>query len=366
MENTITNKQVFMVIVMVVVAYSSVDVSKIMMQYAGEGGWLTILINASIFALLAFSITALNNMFPGKTVFEYGGLLIGRMGTYLIAIFIAVYFIAVAVADNIALGNMLQTNFLPDTPTWATVLAALPVLGFVAYKGITNTARLIEIYGVILLVIALATYFIMLLQGDYNHILPLFVPAETGRYITATKDTLYPFLGFEVLLIIPFTEKNNQHAGRSAIFAMIFVGFFYILSFFSCVLMIGENEVLHYNFPLIAAIRQVTLPQLKLFARIDLLYLTVGFLGIVGGLSFVYLGAVELFCRMIPPMKRLVAVLAVGAAIFICVMGLRELNSVFDILKNLVSVMGVVTGGAIPLTLLLIAKVKNHAQKKPV
>lgn len=363
MENTATNRQLFFIIVAAVISYSAVDVSKIITQSAGNGGWFTILLATALFAGLAYAISRLNNLFPGMMIFEYSGKLVGRAGAYLIAVFITIYFLADISIYSIALGNLLQTNYLPDTPNWATVLAAIPVLGFVAYKGVTNTARIVEIYGVILLVVALSTFCIMFMQGDVNHILPLFDPAETGRYIAAVKDAVFPFLGFEVLLVIPFTVKNGKKANKTAILAMAFIGFFYIVDCVTCVMMIGENEILHYNFPVITAIRQVALPQLKLFARIDILYLTVGFLGIVGGMSLLYLCAVELICRMIPKVSRLKVVLFVGAAVFLADISLRNVNDVYDTLKNLLTYAGLAAGGAIPLLLLLIAKVKKHAQK---
>lgn len=364
MENTVTNRQLFMIIIVVVMSCTVVDVSKIMTQSAGAGSWLTILLAMIVFAALALAIAKLNNMFPGKMIFDYGSLLIGKAGAYLAAVFITLYFIAVVATYDITLSNLLQTNFLPETPTWATVLAILPVLGYVAYKGISNTARLVEIYGVIFFIIGMAVQSIMLFQGDMNHILPLYDPSETARYIAALKDAVFPFLGFEVLLVIPFTAKNGKKAEKATILAIVFVGIFYIFNVLTCVMMIGENEILHYNFTLITAIRQVTLPQLKLFARIDLLYLTVGFLGFVGSMAFLYLSAVELICRMIPNLKRIFVVILVGAMAFLAELALRGINDINSILRNILTYMGLTVGGAIPLLLLAIAKVKKHAHKK--
>ena len=124
-------------------------------------------------------------------------------------------------------------------------------------------------------------------------------------------------LGIEVLAIIPFTAKNGPKAVKNAFITLLLIGVFYVLVVESSVMMVGFNEIVHYNYPLLVAIRQVELPYLKIFQRIDLLYLTVGFIGLFAGLSIVYLNIVEYICRMLPKVKRVLVVIAVGLAAFL-------------------------------------------------
>ena len=204
-----------------------------------------------IFAVGAYVIVSLGIMFQGKVLFDYSRELVGRIGSYFLAIYYAQYFLTVLVALTLSMSTMLKANFLPNTPIWATMLATIPVLGFVAYKGITNVARLFEIYGVIFLIISILVRVMMLTQGDVNHILPLFIPSEAGNYIKAIKDAMFAFLGIEVLLIVPFTAKNGPKAPRMALFTLIFIGIFYILVVESSIMMVGINEITHYKYSLI-------------------------------------------------------------------------------------------------------------------
>lgn len=364
MENTVTNRQLFLILIVVQISNTSAEVSKIMTQSAGAGSWFSILLATLLFALLAYILSKLNNMFQGKMVFDYSGELIGKAGAYLVSAFIAIYFLAFICIYNIAQSNLLQTNFLPNTPTWATVMSEMIVAGFVSYKGVTNAARLLEIYGVIFIMLSVGVHIIMFLKGDMNHILPLFDPAETERYIAATKSAVYPLLGFEVMLVIPFSAKNGKQANKTVIYALLYVGAFYILNVLSCVMMIGENEILHYNFPLVTAIRQVELPQLKIFQRLDLIYLTVGVISVIACFSFLYLSVVELVCRMMPKIKRLTVVILVGAAAFAADLALRNIPNVSEALRNILTYSGLAVAGAIPIILFTIAKVKRHAHKK--
>lgn len=364
MPNTITNRQMFLILFMTMTAIASVDISKIMAQSAGTGGWATILLTSLLFALAVYVWVKLNNMHQGKMLFDYSKELVGRAGAYLLAVYIAQYFLMVLVSLNLSMSNLLQTNFLPNTPVWATSLASIPVMAFVAYKGVTNTARLVEIYGIIVLVVSVPVHIFMLLQGDINHILPLFNPAETGKVVSSVKEAVFSFLGIEVLAVIPFTAKNGPKAVKTAVLAILAVGLFYVLNVEGSIMMVGLNEIVHYNYPLIVAIRQVELPAMKIFQRIDLLYLTVGFIGLFAGLSIVFLSIVELVCRMLPKVKRVAVVFAVGAIAFLADLVLPGVKDIDKTLKQIIMSTGIGIAGVIPLILLIITKVKNRGKKK--
>ena len=364
MPNTVTNRQLFFILFMTLTAIASVDISKVMVQGAGTSGWVTILITALLFGLAAFTWAKLNGMYEGKMIFEYSQHLIGKIGAYLLTVYFTQYFITVLVALNMAMASQLQTNFLPNTPMWATITASVIVTGFVAQKGVTNTARLVEIYGVIMLLVAATVHSIMIAQGNVDYILPLYNPAQTGRVFSAVREMVFPFLGIELIAIFPFTAKNGAKAASTVFFTVIGVGVFYVINALSCVMLIGENEILHYNFPLIAAIRQVELPILKFLQRIDLTYLTVGFIALLAGLSLIYLSIVEFICRMLPKVRRVVVVVSVGIAALLAYTFLHNVPDIQKTLRGVVTISGVLLAVPVPLVLILLTKGKNHGKKK--
>lgn len=364
MPNSITNRQLMFILFLTLTAFTTVNISKVMVLSAGTGGWITILITSIIFAFAVVVLVSLQNMFQGKVLFEYSSELIGRTGAYFLAIYYTQYFLTVFVTLDISMTSMLKMHFLFKTPTWATTLVALPVFGFIAYKGVTNIARLFEIYGVIFLVVPVIVHIIMLLQGNVESIQPLFIPSEVGNYLKAIKDAIFPFLGIEVLAIIPFTVKNGKKASRNAFITLLLIGLFYILIVESSIMMVGINEIVHYNYPLIEAIRQVELPSIKIFQRLDVLYLTVGFIGLFAGLSIIYLNIVEYICRMLPKVNRIIVVISVGIVAFVLILIAQNIKDIVQTLVNIVTYSGIATAILIPVILFIIAKVKGHASKK--
>ena len=106
------------------------------------------------------------------------------------------------------------------------------------------------------------------------------------------------------------------------------------------------------------------MPAIKIFERIDILFLTVGFLGSLAGTSFVYLNVVEYLCRMLPNVKRVLIVTAVGFCALLIGLLVQNIKDVDKLLVDILTYTGVFTAFIIPTVLLIIAKVKKHGNKK--
>lgn len=362
MINSITNRQMVFILVLTLTTYTIVNIPKVMAETAGSGSWIPIIIVSVVFGLAAVVIVSLNNMFKKQMIFDYSRLLIGKAGSYLIAFYYFFYFLVICAFLLSQISILLKTDFLPKTPQWATVFAALLISGFGAYKGITNVARLLEIYGLIFVVTALVVHVFMISVGEFKQILPLYNAADMGKYLAAAKDLIFPFIGIEVLLFIPFTEKN-KNAKKTAFLTMLAIGLFYILVVLSCMMVVGRKDIVYYNDALIVALRRVEAPFLQFLQRVDFLYLTVGFMANISGVTIFYIGVVEYACRIFPKMKRYIIVILVGAMIFLTYLitqNIKEYNKGFI---ETIIYPGLISAFFIPTLLFIIAKVKKNAGK---
>ena len=363
MSNTITNRQLFFMLFLTLTCFSVVVISKEMAQSAGAGAWLTIIVTALVFALGTAVIVSLNNMFQGKMLFDYAPSLVTKPVTYLLSIYYVIYFMFILVFLVTGFSKLLNTDFFPKTPLWAFPLVGIPVFCYIAYKGVTNVARLTEIIGAVFLFTALFIHILMLTEGKVNRILPLFNPKEVSRYIEGFKYSIFPFLGVETLLIIPFTKKSGKKAVRTGVLALLAVGLFYVLVIESCIMKLGLHDIINYNDALIVAIRDTAPPFLEIVARLDILYLTVGFGGLFVGISIVMLAIVEYLCRIFKQMSRIAVVIAVGAVaygLFLLAAGVKGFEKFGETLGTYA---GLFSAFAIPITLLIIAKAKKRNAK---
>lgn len=363
MSNTVTNRQLFFMLLLTLTSYSLVVIAKDMAASAGTGGWLVILITALIFALAAAVIVRLNNMFEGQTLFDYAPSLITKPGSYLLCLYYIAYFMFILVFLVQSLSSLLHLDFFPNSPEWSFPLLGLPVFCYVAYKGITNMARLAEIVGLVFFITAIIVHTLMATEGKVNRILPLFNPAEIGRYISGFKYALFPFLGIETMLVLPFTRKNGKKSVRTAFFSLLTIGVFYVFVVESSIMKIGLHDIINYKDSLIVAIRDTSPQVVEIISRLDILFLTVGFGGLFVGISLVLTVVVEYLCRIFKKTSRILVVVAVGVVtygLFLLVSGIRGYE---EFTTGVGTYLGLFSAIVAPLTLLVIAKVKKRGGK---
>lgn len=359
MRNTVTNRQVVFIMFITISTSSIVTVAKTMAISAGHGAWFTLLLASLIFGSVAAVIVRLNQLHEGKTLYEYSREIVGKFPAFVIGLFYLAYFFLFSLQLCNSFNQVIKTGFLMKTPVWAMLLAGMPIYGTIAYRGIRNIGRLAELVGLSFLVVAIILFVSMLFQGTFSFALPLYYPPDTGKYLLSLKDAIEPFLGVEVLLLIPLTKKNKKMS-RTAMLSVLGMGLFYILDVYGCYVMIGMDEIVYEKFPLVSAIRLVEYPKIEFLQRMDIIYDTIGFMRVFVGKSVLYLMIVELLCKMLPKASRLILVIVVGAAIFFASVMTSRIPDILRTFTSILSMGGIATVFVIPLLLLLITKVKKH------
>ena len=142
MRSDTTNRQMFFLLFMVITTSTTIDLPKIAAQSSGRSSWIPVFATSVFFGLSVMLITNLHNRFRGKMIFEYSKELGGKFFAYIIAIYFVLYFLIIGTYLKIKLAEILQSNFLPKTSPLLLVALSLLLSGYVAYKGITNVARL--------------------------------------------------------------------------------------------------------------------------------------------------------------------------------------------------------------------------------
>lgn len=363
MPNSVTNRQLFFIILVTVLSQSIINISKILAQSAGTGAWLTLLITTLIIGLFTMAIVRLNTLFPGKMLFDYSQELIGKMLTYVLSVLLILFFSFATVYFLVNFSALINTTYLLRTPQWATMLFGVPVFCFVAYKGVTNVARIMEIIGIVYISTGIFVHISMFAYSNPVNILPLFDNAEIGRYLSAVKDTYIFYIGIGVLLIIPMAKGNGgKKAVRTSFWALFSVGMTFIMIVESCIMKIGINDIVYYKNSIIVANRDFEIPFLDFLKRIDALFMMIGVMAGFLGLSIFIMAIVELVCRIFKKASRLAVVLCTGAVLYSLWVVSSGLDGFSDYAAKAIGFISPVVVFIIPCVLLLIAKVKRNVQ----
>ena len=360
MPNSVTNRQMFFIIFITLTSYTTIDLPKIMAQAAGRSSWIPLLIAAILFGFVAMVTTKLNNMYQGKVFFVYSQEIVGKFFAYLLAVYFIFYFVIIGIYLKLKLVSVLKSNFLPNTPRFVMLIFSVLLFAYVAYKGITNIARLFEIYGILFLLITIGICFLMLFQGMSENILPLYNPNDANEFLGASQYFVLPYGGIEILLIIPFTPIN-KNAPKIAFLTLIFIGLFYVLIVESTLMTFGLNNTIALKDSFIEAIKLVEAPVIE---RLDIFYVTFGLTSLFAGMIVVFTAIVEFTCRIFSKVKRIIIVISIGIIVFILSLLALQMQNMEDVFDAIVTCLVLVSCVIIPTTLFIMAKIKNKADNQ--
>lgn len=345
----------FFILFITLTTYTSINFPNLVMEKVGRIGWILILGMAVLFSGAAILITKLNNRFPGKVLFDYSQEIAGKFVSRVIAFYFILYFTVISVYLKIKLVNFLTGNFLLKTPQFVLLAFCVALFAYVAYKGVTNVARLFELFGTVFLVMTLVIYTLMLFQGMVYNILPLWNPSEVQLLTHAIPDFLLPFGGIEVLLIIPFTKKNKK-APFVAFLTLLFIGVFYVLLVEGTLSILGINNTIQYRDTLIEAIKVVYIPVIE---RTDIFYLTVGLVSLFAGMFVVFLCILEYLCRLLVRQKRVVITVILAVVLYILSLIGVIVDDMSDMLSAFFPYLVTVSTFVIPGSLLLVSVIRK-------
>lgn len=358
MTNTITKRQLFFILLLTLTSFTVIDIAKHMAETAGRGGWLTIIATAAVYAVGAALIICLNNRFKNQMVFDYAQSLAGKPVAYMLGFYYTLYFMFILVYLVTQTSALLNTDFFPMSPLWSFPLFSLPLYGYIAHKGVSNVARLAEIIGAVFIVTAVFVHILMVSEGEVNNILPLFNARDIGRFTAGFEHTVFAFLGIEILLIFPMADRYRKKSVRTVVLTLLAIGLFYVFIVESIYMKLGLEHTAQHNDALIAAIRGTAPAMMEIVARLDILYLTVGFAGQFLGSSIVLLAVTEFACRMLPRLSRRAVVIGICVLTYGCFLYTSGIQGFRAFGEAAGSVFGLVGAFLIPTVLFIIAKIK--------
>jgi hypothetical protein len=236
------------------------------------------------------------------------------------------------------------------------------LFAYVAFKGVTNVARLFELFGVVFLLTTIVLCAIMLFQGMTYNIRPFFHPGELHSFPKGALHMLFPFGGIEVLLVIPFT-KQNRKAPRAAFLTMLFIGLFYVLVVEGTICILGINNTILYNDSFIEAIKIVYVPVIE---RTDIFYLTVGLTSLFAGMIIVFLNVLEFSCRFFPRVRRDVVTPVVAVVLYALCLPALAIRSISEKFESYAPYLVVMSSILIPCVLMVIAVARKKRGAPPV
>ncbi|QEK10972.1 GerAB/ArcD/ProY family transporter [Crassaminicella thermophila] len=362
MNESLTNRQIAFIIFGVLVGYGVMGLPKNVAENTGTGGWFTLLIATIITMVITYMLTYLSYVHKNKTIYEYSQLLTGKVVTYIFMIlYIFYYFLVFSMLGRISC-ETIKLSILLKTPVWALSFVFFSISYYALTKRLRVIARLCEIYGVIIIFASVMMYLAIFTQGKLVNIKPFFILEDLPVYMKASVKLIFPFLGIEILTIIPFDKKNGKNVFKYTIFMVAFIGLFYILVAESCISVMGVDGIIHYNDALLATIRRTDIKSLQFVRRLDGIFLVIWTMAIFCTMIIWAYGGVLLLSKWF---KKIPFNLLSFTVVFLAYI-VSLIPSTFDQVQKILDYMGYygfVCIIVIPSILFFITKVKKYDKK---
>lgn len=339
--------------------YSVDDLPMVLGRSAGTGAWFPLLIVTAFIAFATAIILSLGDKFQGKTLFEYSQILVGKKLTYGFAAFYAIYFIAIASMMLRTGAEIIKLELLPLTPIWATTLIMILATSYATGKGLANIGRIYEFFGYTLILTIVFFAILMYVSGDVRNIFPLFDPAEIKAYLKTILVIILPFLGSEVLTVVPLCHENGKKAVGSGIAAIFSVFAFYLLVVYMSYMMMGVQTTTHYKDSLFYAIRLLDLDIFQFLKRFDIMAFSVWITLIFVTLSMVNYAANHYFQKMIIKAKHKMLLICLSLVIYVIAQIPTSYQMASAMFALIAKYTGLIAVFLIPLILWIVSKVKK-------
>lgn len=360
MNNTVSNRQILFMLFMVIVEGTVVGLPQTMAQTAKTGAWLSIMIAAAGFGLIATAYAVLGNAFQGKTLAEYSVQLVGKFGSMCLSAIFILYFLTYTAYYARSTAEFIKTDFMNKTPIWAIVFVMFAITVYSTLKGIFNLGRIAEFFGVFIFITAFFIQNSILIQGDLYNLRPLFNTSMIGDYLSALPALVVPFLGFEVISVIPFSKQNGKRSVLYVFLDLLVMGVFIATIVLSTYAILGVEDTQNYQDALIVSIRRVDMAFLQFFKRLDVLFLVAWLFGVFSGVTLMKYAVTVYAEKLFPKVSRRWIVLCANIVVFILAILPQNYNQLIDIYGGIMQYAAILPAFVIPLVLLFIAKVKKY------
>jgi spore germination protein (amino acid permease) len=361
MEKQVSNRQIFFITFVILTGFTVIELPKTMANSAGTGAWIDILIATIVFSLIISILISLNNMFKNKTLFEYSTLLVGKVLTYIFTSIYILYFFGVLVIALRYNAELIKLDLLVETPIWVTILVMVFFSTYAASKGLANIGRILEFFGTIIIGFFIIISLIMILGGDLLNVLPVFEKEEIGSYINALPLTIMPFLGLELLTMMPLTDKNKK-AGWYGIGAIVSAGIIYIIIITATYAILGVEDTGTYTNALLVAIRRLEIDMFQFLKRLDIVALITWMFAVFCMITLDIYVVSEYTSKLFNKSSGKIVLICFGIIGFISALLPNNITTVNLIFNYLTTYFGLLPAFVIPTILFIVAKVKKNAE----
>ncbi|KEK23768.1 GerAB/ArcD/ProY family transporter [Bacillus gaemokensis] len=265
-------------------------------------GWIILFLGGLICAFFAWAITKIANLFPKQTFFQYTSVYLSKPVAFSVTIVLVLTFSGITAYQARAISIISQTYLFSKTPI---ELLSFFYLLVVIYGISGSRAALLRLNLLFLPIVASAIFALSLLNinlMDTDNLLPLF-KTKWSQYALGMKESIFTFIGFEVVLFYSSIVKQKDKAPLAAAKGVMITNLLYILIYLTCITVFSYSTTKSLTYPVIELGKEIEIAG-GFLERFDAIFFTTWIITIFNTTAMYYDIAVMGFCSMFPSIKK--------------------------------------------------------------
>ncbi|WP_372631378.1 endospore germination permease [Cohnella sp.] len=312
-------------------------------------GWMSIVLGGGASLAIGWLIASLCKRFPKMGLMEMTKSVANRATANVVAMLFACYTFLFVSYETRGLANIAKLYLFDRTPEEAICLFFLLV---VAYGVAGSSAALLRLNLVFLPIVLLILLLVLAMNIPFlnlNNLKPMFV-TDWKDLLKGTKDTVFSFLGFEVILFYNAWINRPQKVRRAVLGGLTIPFTLYLLVFFFVIGIFGSEVTKNTLYPTAELAKQVEIPG-GFFERFESIFFTIWTITLFSTTAMAFDVTIIALRSLFPKTKRITWVIALCPIAYLAAMQPQSVTEL-DILGKWISYAAIAIGWGIPSLLL--------------
>ncbi|MHA6483978.1 GerAB/ArcD/ProY family transporter [Paenibacillus sp. strain BS8-2] len=234
-------------------------------------GWMSILLAGIAGMLFAWLAARLSTKFHNRTYLEFAAHVGGKPTGVVLAFFYVIYYCSFTAYITRSVAELAKQFLFDQTPLEFISLSFLLVVIFAVSGSRVGLVRLAVIF---LPVVVFVTAVFLLLGTNLFQLSKLFpiFSSSWSQILEGSKQSIFSFLGFEIVLFYSGLLRQRSKAPRMAIFAVLIATILYVFVYIFSIGIFSYEVTQNILYPTIEIAREVSVPG-EFFERLESLFL---------------------------------------------------------------------------------------------
>ncbi|WP_373231192.1 endospore germination permease [Cohnella sp.] len=356
-DNEISTKEVFAIVSNMLIGFGVLTLPRsIVTVTKSVDGWISICIGGVIAAFFLWVIAKLVSRFPKKGFYDITTAIINKPAANILTLMISVYTMMFVCYETRGLASIARLYLYDRTPEEVICLVFLLVLIYGVSGPSIALLRVNLMFMPIVISIVLVLIFMNIGFFNYHQLKPFFI-TEWVDVVKASKETVFSFLGFEVLLFYNVHINQPKKTVKAALFGISIPFILYLVVFIFLIGTFGVEVVSNTLYPTAELAKQVEITG-GFLERFESLFFTIWVMTLFNTASMAFdvtiLGLMSVFKKA----KRMPLILFLSPLMYIIIMLPQNIKEIASF-GEWISYAGIPVAFLLPLGLFLTAKIRG-------